>query len=382
MAQRKQVGFVFSYNESWIGGTYYILNIIHALHALPDEEKPVITILSSKKEDFELVKKETNYPYLDYRNTIVESSLKTRLVNKVSRIFLSKNLLSFTKLRIKNIDMVYPRYSPKFEIRKSSKKVFWIPDFQDMFLPQYFPQEELTQRENDRIEISKTEGILVTSSKDAQNHFNKTYTTSKPQQFILQFAVTHPSYNHINIDELKKIHKLPAQYYFAPNQFWAHKNHISIIKAVKRLKDSGLSVTVAFSGKESDYRNQDHIDKLKELIVEYELQKNILFLGFLDRKVQLQLMKNSMAIIQPSLFEGWSTVVEDAKSLNKHIILSNLSVHREQTSINCTFFDAENDEKLADILEIFEPDQEIETDYSQNIVNFGKNFNKLIGLAS
>ncbi len=39
------------------------------------------------------------------------------------------------------------------------------------------------------------------------------------------------------------------------------------------------------------------------------------FLGFIDRGEQLQLMKNSIAIVQPSLFEGWSTVVEDTKAM-------------------------------------------------------------------
>ena len=35
---------------------------------------------------------------------------------------------------------------------------------------------------------------------------------------------------------------------------------------------------------------------------------------------QLRLMKESLGVIQPSLFEGWSTVIEDAKALNKKSI--------------------------------------------------------------
>ena len=382
MAQRKQVGFVFSYSESWIGGTYYILNIIHALNTLSEKEKPIVTILSSQEKDFELVQQETEYPFLKYKSTIVAPSFETRLMNKFFRIFTGKNLFDFTKLDVQYLDMIYPRYTAKIQAKKSSRKVFWIPDFQDIFLPHYFSKEEIEALKQDRKKISITEGILVTSSKDAQNHFNNLFPISKPKQFVMPFAVTHPEFKHLDVRILLDKFFLPKEYFFAPNQFWAHKNHAVIVNSIKRLKDEDINVVVAFSGKESDYRNQNHIDKLKKMVIEYELQDNIKFLGFLDRNVQLQLMKNAMAIIQPSLFEGWSTVVEDAKSLNKHILLSDLEVHKEQISVNCTFFEAENDEELAELISTFKPNQEIEIDYNDNVVNFGKRFTELIEFAS
>ena len=41
-------------------------------------------------------------------------------------------------------------------------------------------------------------------------------------------------------------------------------------------------------------------------------------------------MRQSVAVLQPSLFEGWSTTVEEAKSIGKTILLSDIPVHREQ----------------------------------------------------
>jgi len=37
-------------------------------------------------------------------------------------------------------------------------------------------------------------------------------------------------------------------------------------------------------------------------------------------------LQNAKAIIQPSYFEGWSTVIEDAKALNKYLIVSILKL--------------------------------------------------------
>jgi hypothetical protein len=41
-------------------------------------------------------------------------------------------------------------------------------------------------------------------------------------------------------------------------------------------------------------------------------------------------MRRSIGMLQPSAFEGWSTVVEDAKTLGKTILASSIEVHREQ----------------------------------------------------
>ena len=41
-------------------------------------------------------------------------------------------------------------------------------------------------------------------------------------------------------------------------------------------------------------------------------------------------MQHALAVINPSLFEGWSSTVEEAKSFGKKILLSDIAVHREQ----------------------------------------------------
>jgi len=61
-------------------------------------------------------------------------------------------------------------------------------------------------------------------------------------------------------------------------------------------------------------------------------------------------MKKSIAIIQPSLFEGWSTVVEDAKSLGKNIIVSDINVHIEQKDERTVVFPKLDYKELSKIM--------------------------------
>ena len=62
---------------------------------------------------------------------------------------------------------------------------------------------------------------------------------------------------------------------------------------------------------------------------------------------QMALMAGSLAVINPSLFEGWSTTVEEAKSMGKVVLLSDIPVHREQAPLRGRYFQPDRAEDLA-----------------------------------
>ena len=62
-------------------------------------------------------------------------------------------------------------------------------------------------------------------------------------------------------------------------------------------------------------------------------------------------MKHAKAIVQPSLFEGWSTVIEDARSLQVPVIASDLPVNIEQIGKEGEFFSPHDFKKLAELIE-------------------------------
>jgi glycosyltransferase involved in cell wall biosynthesis len=380
MVNRTRVGLRFTYNDKWIAGAYYIMNIIHALNTLDDDQKPHIVVLTETRESFEIAENETRYPYLEFIKFPIEIksyNLYERVVNKVGRILVNRNIIEH-KPKYPNLDFLYP--STINGISNNLKKVKWIPDFQEEHLPHFFSDEEIKKRKENQAELAENSDIVVLSSQDAESDFRRLYPNARAKTFVMPFAVTHPNFEDENINEILATFKIKSPYFFAPNQFWAHKNHIIILKAIKTLKDKGIELNIAMSGKEYDNRNLENFSKLKEYINKHQLEKNVVFLGFLPRKVQLCIMKNSLAVIQPSLFEGWSTVVEDAKSLNKYVILSNINVHKEQLSDNVSFFDPNDSNALATILKtIFSNPPKLKTiSYQDNVKAFGEKFMQLV----
>ena len=102
-----------------------------------------------------------------------------------------------------------------------------------------------------------------------------------------------------------------------------------------------------------------HVDQLREYLKKHDLLENVRILGLLPRAEQVQLMRRSVAIVQPSLFEGWSSLVEDARALGKRIYVSDIPVHREQDPQQASFFAPREPESLAELIardwEKFEP---------------------------
>ena len=138
------------------------------------------------------------------------------------------------------------------------------------------------------------------------------------------------------------------QYVYVPNQFWEHKNQLTVLKAIRKLPSEVLAkYKFVFSGNLNSYKDNKYVNSIKNAIEKPPLDACCFLLGFLDRAEQLSIMKNCRFIIQPSLFEGWSTVVEDTKVLNKNIILSDISVHREQNYNKSIFFNPKDPKELS-----------------------------------
>lgn len=374
MNRNKRLGIIFSYNEKWIGGTYYILNLVHVLNLLNENEKPHLVIFSNST-DFEILKNEINYPFLEFVELTENPNSKLFIyLNKItSKLF---NFKIIKRRYTKNIDAIFPFENNNYiNPINADKRIYWIPDFQEKHYPEYYSSEHLNKEKVKNGWIVENSKKLLLSSNDANKDLVEFYPNYKTKPFVVHFAVKIPELSKLKLNEVLTKFELPKIYFFAPNQFWKHKNHIVVIKAVELLVKQGTEVVVAFSGKELDPRFPGYTEELKDYVFNNDLQNNVKFLGFLERQEQLKLMENAVAIIQPSLFEGWSTVIEEAMAMNKCVIASNLNVNIEQLGNNGFYFNPLSPENLAEVLGMINLTKpQIEYDYVSKQKQFAVDF--------
>ena len=372
MVNRKRIGIIYNYTEEWIAGAYYYLNIIKALKTLPDKKKPKIIIIYQSEDGLNLVK-EINYPVLEFVHKSQKIHVIKRAVNKLGRGIGTKQIFEPIFYKTK-IDYAYP--GSLLGLKKTYR---WIPDFQEDYYPEFFSKELVKYRKDYQQNISESNDSVVFSSYDAMNDFKRLYPKYSCELKVLQFAsVLSYEYQNIPIKELLLKYEIKKRYFFAPNQFWQHKNHITILEALTELKKkNNIDFQVVMSGNPNDYRNKDHYQTLEKYVLDNSIGDCVRFIGFIDRNEQLQLMNHSLAIIQPSLFEGWSTVLEEAKAMSKYVILSDLPVHKEQLNFNCSFFERNSPLSLAENISNFLKGNVVHiepVDYKKNINKFALDF--------
>jgi glycosyltransferase involved in cell wall biosynthesis len=185
-------------------------------------------------------------------------------------------------------------------------------------------------------------------------------------------------FNFGDIESLRSKYGLPKEYYIISNQFHKHKNHRVVLRALAELKDHDVSVHLVITGKMPSTDNP-YIRDLYDIISRHSLDNHVSFLGVIPRQDQLNLMQHAKAVIQPSLFEGWSTVIEDAKSLQVPVIAAHLDVNVEQLGAAGIYFDPHDEEKLADILSSYKTNGRtpLYEDYNKRVKKFAEQFIQL-----
>jgi glycosyltransferase involved in cell wall biosynthesis len=223
----------------------------------------------------------------------------------------------------------------------------WIPDFQERHLPECFSEAEVSARTRKLALFSRVCSRVIISSYDAKSDLYVLDASCTARARVLQFvadvAAPSPEESSAVIGRLD----IQRPYFHLPNQFWAHKNHGIVVEALRVLKTRGVNARVVASGNTADHRQPGSFDALMSCVREASVEDRFLTVGTVPYKDLVALMAGSVAVINPSRFEGWSTTVEEAKSLGKLVLLSDLRVHREQAPQRSCYFAPDDVEGLA-----------------------------------
>ncbi len=374
---RFSIGIIFNFSKSWLGGFYYYQNIIKALDFLPDEEKPEIIIFYNRHYSEYL--DEIQYPYLRLIPRDFPSIYKGYLLS----VLRQRNVFIGDMIRDYDLQGIYPVNDSPVHARKSIPRnvigAAWFPDLQHKFFPEFFDRKRLWLREL-RLKITlKNTTDLVVSSGDTANHFKRFYKIPTGLKIhVLQFVsiLDVDIINQEDFGKIKQDYDIPDNYFVVSNGFLKHKNHLVVLKAIAVLKQQQSPVNIIFTGKMEAYADSTYINELKSFIRENHLEENVRLLGIIPRAHQLCIMKNSRAVLQPSMFEGWNTTIEDAKSLQVPVIASGIAVHREQLEDKGYYFDQGDERELAHLLLHFNADRSryLYTDYNQRVKTFARSF--------
>ncbi len=389
MAQAVHVGIVAL--DNWMGGINYTHNLVRALAKLPREERPTITLFCSNKIDLfrelePLVDRVVLFrPILnaspDRKLAYAARYVKTGICVSLLREAQPELAIAARRAGVEAIFSVtnpYTRFLPN--------AIAWIPDLQHRAIPELFAPHERKSRD---YRFSRLLGDpsrhVVFSSHHAIEQARTCYGEPRAHTHILHFAtVPEPSWFADPAPAMMRYQLAPG-YLIACNQFFIHKDYPTLFRAVQLLARNGIKVNVVCTGLTYERRKPEYFPELQAEIGRMGIESQIRILGVIPRLDQVMLIRGASAVIQPSRFEGWSTVIEDARALNKRVIASDFPVHVEQNVPGSCFFrqgDAEDCARaIAEHLAGPQGDLVSNNNHEKLVTNFAQQFAGLVSEA-
>ncbi|MBP2629120.1 MAG: glycosyl transferase group 1 [Firmicutes bacterium] len=322
MISNIRVGIPILGSKGWIAGISFTESLIKAMYSLPENERPQFFLVVS---DYNLKTFNLHQSFIPLFNGVIFQgyNLKTaRTTINSSFIHCSSQDELFTK-----IDLFFPVNSLVMPGRPA---VPWIPDFQNRYLPDFFSLQECEYRNARFAEIAKQAQLIIFNTQSVEKDFWNFYPNSKAITDVLAPPFFPEDKWYLgNPREVQQKYQLPDSFVLCSNQFWIHKNHSVLFKAIALLRQAGQPVHVVCTGSTNDYRWPDHFANLQQYIRQIGISDIVHILGLIPREDQIQLIRRSLFVIQPSLFEGFSMIVQECQELGKQIVLSDLDVHLE-----------------------------------------------------
>lgn len=345
-----RVAFTLIGGAGWTGGINYLENLLSALAEQPAcNVQPVL--FAGTKTDSKVLARLA--PYLvepPILSPVWDESKVMRIARLALGFGLQCDFLAKREFKRANIDVVF-QHAAWYGCLFGMPTLAWIADFQHRRLPSMFSKFNFYWRDVGYWALSHCATRLMVSSQDAQRDCERFYPKSAGRVDAVPFAVRMgPSVDLDKLREIQAQHNLPEKFFFLPNQFWKHKNHLSVVDAMRILNSSGSGVTVVASGAPLDGRNPEHPQQVLDKIKTHGLQDRFIVLGLIPFAHILPLMRLSAAVVNPSFFEGWSTTVEEAKAVGAPLLLSDIPIHREQTLGRAAYFDAGSPAEIAAVL--------------------------------
>ncbi|AFY34231.1 glycosyltransferase family 1 protein [Calothrix sp. PCC 7507] len=312
-----------------------------------DKEAPT-EVLSSPHLEFVSLQRDIKQRLIDQlsrRAIAIQEKIKNSHAEFTIKQWQEQLLLDY--LRKNGVDITWSFVHGCMSMEMPYITTVW--DLQHRLQP-YFPEVsvegEWDRREH--IECStrlRRAAFVITGTKVGKSEIEYFYQVPRERIKVLPFPTPQFALNHRIDDEINIFQKyqIPQQYLFYPAQFWANKNHINLLLAIKYLLDKyGLEFPVVFVG--SDHGNQTYV---QEIVTELNLNKQVYFLGFVPQKDVISLYKNAFALTYMTFFGPDNLPPLEAFALGCPVIASKVSGAEEQLEDAALLVDPKDPEHIA-----------------------------------
>ena len=267
-------------------------------------------------------------------------------IRRIKKFFFKNK---FEELLKKNkIDVVYfPNPSQYSLYIEDTDFIITVPDVshrENVEFPEWAKNSNFMRIEEVLSKSLKRAIAIITNASIIKEKIANFYKVENERIHIINHQPSSEVSN-FDLNSYKPIKKyvLPKNYIFCPAMFLPHKNHKCIIDAVNILiNDYNINISAVFCGADKGY-----LKKIKNYVKAKNLEKNIIFLDFVEYSDLPYLYINSLALTMPT-FSGPTNIPPwEAFKLGVPVIYSDIFNIRQVYEDAVYYIDPYNSKTLA-----------------------------------
>lgn len=340
----KTVAVVLSTNPQVGGGHQYALLIAECLKELADSHYRLIAICTNKFWCSWCRKNHVRYimlNWIEYAEKQVEYNLMFPLFSRIYNTYMTKLGKTIKK---EKIDLLFITAQLMYIPNLKVKIITPVHDLMHRY-ESSFPEVRSDYQKRELIfkcQAKYADYILVDSLLGKKQFKDSYVKCDKKGPHIVSVPFVAPT--HI-LKEQEEFIETPEKYVFYPAQFWKHKNHINLVKAIQTLKKDLEDIQLILVGSE-----QNCCKQIKKYISENNLENNITILGFVSDGNITYLYRHAIGLIMPSYFGPTNIPPLEAMALGCPVAVSNKYAMPEQVGKAGLLFDPDSPEEIADCI--------------------------------
>ncbi|MDJ0927408.1 MAG: glycosyltransferase family 1 protein [Gammaproteobacteria bacterium] len=245
------------------------------------------------------------------------------------------------------VDLVW--YLAPFEQRVTVPYVCTVWDLQHRLQP-WFPEVSRTgwswdERETLYRALLPRATAILTGAEAGRQEILQFYAPAPENVHVLPLPT--PEFQDIgdSQDDAQCLRKfgLEPGYLFYPAQFWPHKNHANLLRAVQILnRDRQAKLTLALTG--ADKGNRGYVQRL---IDQAGLADQVIITGFVSERELVALYRQAAALVFPSFFGPDNLPPLEAFALGCPVAAANVNGAAEQLGDSAILFDPRDPAAIA-----------------------------------
>ena len=249
---------------------------------------------------------------------------------------------------------------------------FFIPDMQHEYFPEFFNQEALQWRREHLQASALRANIIFTPSLNSKRDIIKFLKVAREKVSISDHDVAPWFKKEITRQHLRSSrykYSLPLKYLFYPANTWPHKNHITLLKALKILLRQYPDLKLVLTGQKVNA----HKD-IVTFIEKSDLKNQVLFLGLIAREDMPCVYALAQMLVFPSLFEGFGIPLVEAMYTQCPIVAATSTSIPEVAQDAALYFDPLDEFDMAQKIKHVLNDTEIRQTLIQNGIKRKQSF--------